>query len=155
MDGKRTFEELSGTTEMAPDRSEPGLKPIAICSEISAYDTPMSESAFIASVGGPVPTVRAEDLRRVWSFWVSELSGAQAGIGISLNIVADLCESKADALSVWLRMTLIQALLQCGQLDPWRDGNILRDNVFEVAAIFPLPKGPAEADLGALLAAMK
>jgi hypothetical protein len=49
---------------------------------------------------------------------------------------------------------LIQALLRQGQLDRWRDGSSLQDKVFEVAAKFPLPKGPAEADLDALVAAM-
>jgi hypothetical protein len=120
---------------------------------IQRYHHPVSKSALKAFVGGPVPTVGAEDLRRVWSFLASEQSEAQRSV--SLNIVAGLCEPKAEALAVWLRTTLIQALLQRGRLDPWRDGSSLRDKVFEVAAKFPLPKGPAEADLDAFVAAME
>lgn len=115
----------------------------------------MSESALNAFVGRPVPTVRAEDLRRVWMFLASEQSEAQAQRSVSLNIVAGFCAPKADALAVWFRITLIQALLQRGRLDPWRDGSSLQDKVFEAAANFPLPKGPAEADLDAFVAVME
>jgi len=102
-----------------------------------------------------VPTVRVADLRRVWSFLASEQSEAHAQKPIGLHVVAGLCEQRADALAVWLRTTLIQALLLRGRLEPWRDGSGFRDKVFEVAAQFPLPKGPANADVDAFVAALE
>ena len=119
------------------------------------YNSPVSESALKAFVARPVPTVRAEELRRVWSFLASDQSRIQAQRSVSLSVVAGLCGPKTDALAVWFRATLIQALLRRGRLDRWRDGSSLQDKVFEVAARFPLPKGPAEADLDALVAAME
>lgn len=115
----------------------------------------MSESALKVIAGGPVPTVRAADLRRVWTFLASEKGEAHAQEPIGLNIVAGLCEQRADALAVRLRTTLIQALLLRGRLDPWLDGSGFRDKVFEVAAQFPLPKGPANADVDAFVAALE
>jgi hypothetical protein len=119
------------------------------------YSNPVSESALRAFVGRPVPTVHAEDLRRVWSFVASEQSEARARRSVGFNIVAGLCGQEADALAVWFRATLVPALLQGGRLDPWRDGSSLGDKVFEVAAEFPLPRGPAKADLDAFVAAME
>ena len=143
---------IEGVLGAAPQNSAvPGLA----VQSAPEYNNSVSERTLEAFVGRPVPTVRAEDLRRVWSFLASEQSESQAQRSVSLNIVAGLCEPKADALAVWFRATLIQALLRRGQLDPWRDGSGLRDKVFEVAAKFPLPKGPAEADLDAFVAAME
>jgi hypothetical protein len=117
------------------------------------YNRSVSESHLQAFVGSrtPVSTVRAGDVRRVWSILASQ----QAQTGISLDILAGLCEPKADALAVWFRASLIQALLHLGRLDPWRSGSTLQDKVFDVAATFPLPNGPAEADLDAFVAAME
>ena len=95
--------------------------------------------------------VRAEDVRRVWSVFASE----QPQTGIALHLLAGLCGPKADVLAVCFRASLIQALLQLGRLDPWRSGSAFEDKVFDVAATFPLPNGPAEADLDALVAAME
>ncbi|MGB9456752.1 MAG: hypothetical protein WCB12_11955 [Bryobacteraceae bacterium] len=72
-----------------------------------------------------------------------------------MSMVAGLCGPKADPLAVSFRLALIQALLRRGRLDRWRNGSTLQDEVFEVAAKFPLPKGPAEADLDALVAALE
>jgi hypothetical protein len=143
---------IEGVLAAAPQNS---AVPGQAIQSAPGYNNPVPESTLEAFVGRPVPTVRAEDLRRVWSFLASEQSEAQAQRSVSLNIVAGLCEPKADALAVWFRTTLIQALLQRGRLDPWRDGSSLRDKVFEVAAKFSLPKGPAEADLDAFVAAME
>jgi len=122
---------------------------------VSAYNNPMSESAFNAFLARPVPAVRVEDLRRVWSFMASEPSQAQAQRSLSLSMVAGLCGPKADPLAVSFRAALIQALLRRGRLDRWRNGSTLQNRVFEVAAKFSLPKGPAEADLDALAAAIE
>jgi hypothetical protein len=119
------------------------------------YNDPVSESPFKAFAGGPVSPVGAKDLQRVWSFVASQQDEGHAQGSISLNIVAGLCEQKADPLAVWLRATFVRVLLQRGRLDPWRDGSTLQDKVFEVAAKFPLPNGPAQADLDAFVAAMR
>jgi len=122
---------------------------------VPGYNSPMSESVFKAFVARPVPAVRVEDLRRVWSFMASDQSRIQAQRSVSLSVMAGLCGPDADALAVSFRATLIQTLLRLGRLDRWRNGSTLQDKVFEVAAKFPLPKGPAEADLDALVAAME
>jgi hypothetical protein len=58
-------------------------------------------------------------------------------------------------LAVWFRAALVEILLEQGRLDRWREGNSLRDKVFEVAASFPLPRGLENADLDAFLVAME
>jgi hypothetical protein len=101
-----------------------------------------------------VPAVRTDDLERVWSFLASEQGGGQ-GNSVSLKLLAGLCDSNADVLAVWFRATLVQTLLQQGRLGRWREGKSLRDKVFEVAAEFQFPRGPGNADLDALVAALE
>jgi hypothetical protein len=48
----------------------------------------------------------------------------------------------------------INLLLKQGQLESWRDGNTLRDRVFQIASVFPLDHGLARADAGASIAAL-
>jgi hypothetical protein len=112
------------------------------------------ESALGAFIGRPVPAVRADDLERVWSFLASEQGGVQ-GRSVSLKLLAGLCASNADVLAVWFRATLVETLAQQGRLSRWREGNSLSGKVFEVAAGFPFPQGPGNADLDAFVAALE
>jgi hypothetical protein len=105
-------------------------------------------------IGKPVPAVRTDDLKRVWSFLASEQRGVQ-GRSVSLKLLSGLCDSNADVMAGWFRATLVETLLQQGRLDRWREGNSLRGKVFEVAAGFPFPQGPENADLDALVAALE
>ena len=114
----------------------------------------MPDSALGAFIARPVPAVRVDDLKRVWSFLASEQGGIQ-GTSVGLKLLADLCELNSDVLAVWFRAALVETLLQQGRLDPWREGNSLRGKIFEVAAGFPFPKGPENADLDALVAALE
>jgi hypothetical protein len=123
-------------------------------------DRLMPEYDLRASIGRPVPAVRADDVRRVWSFLASEQArdtrvreGATSSV--SLKLLAGLCDANANVLAVWFRATFVDALLQQGRLDRWREGNSLRDRVFEVAASFPLPRGQENADLDAFVAALE
>jgi hypothetical protein len=115
----------------------------------------MSHSVLRAYLGKPVARVRVEDLRRVWSFQDSERDGNRATRGVTPAVLASLCEPNADVLAVWFRAILMRILLQGGLLDQWRKGTVLPDKVFTVLAEFPLPEGPAAADLGAIVAAIE
>jgi hypothetical protein len=120
----------------------------------------MPESDLRASIGRPVPAVRAEEVRRVWSFLASEQARhprvhGGAVSSVSLKLLASLCDPNANVLAVWFRAALVEILLQQGRLDRWREGDSLRDKVFEVAASFPLPRGLENADLDAFVAALE
>jgi len=118
----------------------------------------MSDSALRAFVGRPVPAVHVGDVKRVWSFLASEQPAdprVQRQASFNLKLLAGLCDKNADVLAVWFRATLVEALRKEGRLERWREGNSLRDKVFDVAAAFPLPGGPANADLGAFVAALE
>jgi hypothetical protein len=119
----------------------------------------MTESYFRPFIGRPVPAVRAEDVRRVWSFLASEQARhprvhGGAVSSVSLKLLGGLCDVNANVLAVWFRAALIETLLQQGPLEGWREGDSLRDRVFEVAASFPLPRGLENADLDAFVAAL-
>ena len=120
----------------------------------------MPESDLRASIGRPVLAVRVDDLRRVWSFLASEQArapGVQGGAvsSVSLKLLAGLCDPNANVLAVSFRAMLVEILLRQGRLDRWREGNSLRDKVFEVAASFPLPRGLENADLDAFVFALE
>jgi hypothetical protein len=111
----------------------------------------------LEALNEPVPTVRSADIRRVWSFLALEKArdpSAQAGIGIDYQVLAQQCNANSNVLAVFLRATLVEGLLQQGLLAKWREGNELRDCVFEVAATFPLPRGLADFDAKAFITAL-
>lgn len=112
----------------------------------------MSESPLHAFVSThePVAVVRCEDLKRVWS----SMAAMPPETGICVDLLASMCEPNADPMAVWFRQSLIHGLLGSGRLDRWRSGSTLQDRVFEVAASFPFPHGPAEVDPDALMAAI-
>jgi hypothetical protein len=120
----------------------------------------MSESGFGAFIAQPVPAVRAGDVRRVWSFLVqlaqqNRDTRSQGGVAVNMRLLADLCEPNANVLAVYFRAILVKALMQQGRLDRWREGNSLRDSVFELVARFPLPEGIRDADLDAFVTALQ
>jgi hypothetical protein len=71
-----------------------------------------------------------------------------------VKLLAELCAPGAKVMAVWFRSALITMLLHQGLLEGWRDGNTLLERVFEVAASFPLPKGPENVDPDAFVAAL-
>lgn len=117
----------------------------------------MSESNFRAFIGQPVPAVAARDVRRVWTFLAAEQARDTRGQGTadSQKLLAGLCGENANVLAVFFCATLVGALIKQGRLARWREANNLHDRVFEVAANFPLPRGPENADPDAFVAALE
>jgi len=66
-----------------------------------------------------------------------------------------LCDTTANVLAVFLRATLVEALMGQEGSDRWREGKSLRDKVVDVAASFPLPRGVENADFAAFVAALE
>ena len=118
----------------------------------------MAKSNFPAFFGRPVPAVRADDLRRIWSFLISmqtaDTKAQEGSTSVSLKLLAGLCDPHANVLAVWFRAALIETLHREGRLDRWRQGDSLTERVFEITASFPLPQGPEKFDLDALMAAL-
>jgi len=89
----------------------------------------------------------------VWSFWRPTKSKSRPEVG-QLSVVAGLCGPKTDALAVWFRATLIQALLRRGRLDDGEMGAACRQGLRGGSKI-PASKRAGRADLDALVAAME
>jgi len=120
----------------------------------AAQDRPMSESGFRALLGKPVPAVRVDDLKRVWSFLVEQERASQTSVNVKL--LEKLCPPNTNVMAVYFRSTLITTLLHQGRLGGRRDGKTRPDEkVFEVVANFPLPQGSEKVDVEALVAALK
>jgi hypothetical protein len=107
--------------------------------------------SFASFVGRPIPAVRADDVRRVWSFLSEVVRRSDPEVGMNLKLLADLCDADANVLAVWVRASLVMSLTQQEPLD----GNSPGESVFELAARFPLPRGLGNADLDAFVAALK
>jgi len=116
----------------------------------------MRESGFGAFIGAPVPAVKVDDLKRVWSFLNEQTRDTrlEGGTAVNMKLLTRLCSPNSNILAVYFRATLIEALLQQGRLDRLRKGEGLVERVFEVAATFALPRGPESVNLNALAAAM-
>jgi hypothetical protein len=117
----------------------------------------MGQSYFERAMNEPVPTANSTDVRRIWSFLALERARdalGQAGVSYSVQVLAEHCEASVNVLAVFLRATLVDALLQQGLLDGWREGNAPSDSVFEVAATFTLPRGLTEVDFQAFITAL-
>jgi hypothetical protein len=108
----------------------------------------MTDIRSIAS-GKPVPPVHADDLKRVW-YAIRDIMGAchitedhvpGQSVGIDARLLAPYCEPGADVGAVSVRAFLLRMFLQLGLLDEFREGNELRDTVFQVAAVFPMEQG--------------
>ena len=115
------------------------------------------ESNLRSSIRQPLPAVRVDDVRRVWSFLASAQTRAPEGgtSSVSMKLLAGQCDINANVLAVSFRAMLVGTLLRQGRLDRWREGNGLHERVFEVAANFPLPNGLENADVDAFLAALE
>jgi hypothetical protein len=68
-------------------------------------------------------------------------------MGISASLFANEIRSGSDVIAVSLRVSLLDALLQQGMLEEWREGKELRDIVFWNAATFPLANGLKDFDV--------
>jgi hypothetical protein len=93
----------------------------------------------------PVPPVNVDDLKRVWCA-IRDITGALhhdpgQSVGIDPRLLEPYCEPGADVTAVSVRASLLRAFLQSGLLDEFREGDELRDNVFQVAAVFPMELG--------------
>ena len=88
----------------------------------------------------PIPAVKALDIQRLWS--LQSQHPASGGVSISVEVIRQICDSEAaDPIAVWARTALVSILLQMGVLEGWRTKDGLRKEVFEAAAVYPLPSG--------------
>jgi hypothetical protein len=91
-------------------------------------------------INGNIPSVNPLDVQRLWLAQSQE--PADSGVSYSARAILQLCESEsADPIAVGARTMLIRIVLQKGVLENWRDGDGLKNVVFEAAAVFPLPAG--------------
>jgi hypothetical protein len=102
-----------------------------------------------------LPAVNPDDMKRVWRL-VRQSTGAQGGratstMSIDVKLVAPQCSPGPDVLAVFFRMSILQRLLEQGMLNPWREGDGLRDIVFDNAATFAVRIGSDGFDPDAFL----
>jgi len=66
-------------------------------------DSLMAESGFGAFIRKPVPAVRIDDPRRVWSFLDKQArdTRSQGGAAVGMKLLAVLCAPKANVLAVF------------------------------------------------------
>jgi hypothetical protein len=108
----------------------------------------MTDIRSIAS-GKPVPPVNVDDLKRVWyatrdimrACHITEDHVPGQSVGNDPHLLEPYCEPGADVSAVSARVFLLRVFLQTGLLDEFREGNELRDTVFQVAAVFPMELG--------------
>jgi hypothetical protein len=83
-----------------------------------------------------IPAVSSLDIQHFWAMQ-SEHPGA-----ISTKAILQVCESEAaDPIAVGARTMLLRTLLEQGALENWRENDSLSKEVFDAAAVFPLPTG--------------
>jgi hypothetical protein len=90
----------------------------------------MPKSDWKYGMSGPVPKVSPEDIKGIWPL----VASLEADAGIDSKLFAERCSPDANVQAVFVRTSLIRALLQQGLLDKWREGDHLHDKVFELAA---------------------
>lgn len=98
--------------------------------------------------GTAVPSVDVNDLKRVWML-LSEISQPESAV--SSNMLRERCSTQADALAVYVRATMIKLLFGQGLLREYQAGNTIPEELFQKAAVFPLPNGLQNADLSAFI----
>ena len=114
---------------------------------------PMPESSFRALLGKPVPAIRVEDLKRVWSFLV-EQDRDHPKTSVDVKLLERFCPPDTNVMAVHFRSTLITILLRQGRLGRQSANTLPDQKVFEVVANFPLPEGPQKVDIDALVATL-
>lgn len=106
--------------------------------------------------GAPVPSVSTDDVRRVWVFIVgTQHQSSIPNISFDVRLIAQQCSPGANALAVFFRTALLQLLLKEGMLNDWREGDELRDIVFDAVAAFPLQKGIQGFDPNAFVSRLR
>jgi len=97
--------------------------------------------AFINAVeeGVPVPSVAADDLRRLHEVSVSMAGGHVGKNGvIAVEQMARVCSRGANLPAVWFRYTRLRSLAREGALAEWQYGTYFDDAVYRVAASIPM-----------------
>lgn len=103
-----------------------------------------------AEEGATIPPVDAHDLKCLHELCVERAKRYVGKDGvISLEATAHACSPGANVPAVWLRHTQLRQLYRQGLLSEWQHGTALADEVFQLAATFPM-KG-AQLDQEAFL----
>lgn len=90
-------------------------------------------------IHGNIPVVNPLDIQR---FWAIRSQHDGASVSYSTKAILQICESEsADPVAVAARTMLLGTLLQQGALENWCEGDSLSKEVFDAAAVFPLPTG--------------
>jgi hypothetical protein len=89
----------------------------------------------------PLPSVNADDLKRVWTLIQKAIADHGLGIGIDMGFVSQQCDPGADVNAVFFRAVLLKHMFQSGLLDDWREGSEPANLVFQVGAVFPIEQG--------------
>ena len=107
----------------------------------------------------PVPPVDPDDVMRVWSLMAAEgatREHGQGSVGFDLRVLAQICRPGSDVFAVFLRAMLVQLLSKHGSLNDWQDGEgRMRPGIFEVAAMYALPKGLVDLDYDAFVVTLR
>jgi hypothetical protein len=84
----------------------------------------------------PIPVVDSHDLRAVWDLTRQTLEqlGGERSFGIDINLLTQVCHPGANVFAVFMRSSLLDALVHEGLLKPPLDRA-----VFDAAAAFPIP----------------
>jgi SAM-dependent methyltransferase len=107
--------------------------------------------------GSPVSPVGADDLKRVWRMVleVKRVAPEAQNVGFDARLISERCEPRANFQAVLFRLALLQCLFQEGFLDEWREGDTLRDSVFQASATFPMELGVQGFDTSAFMARLR
>lgn len=88
-----------------------------------------------------VPSVSVDELKRFRKIgadaYAAILPGETSHVGIDIGVFSDPA-TPASGMAIWLRASLIEAMLRDGVLDPWLKKGVLDDAVFNVAAVWPI-----------------
>ncbi len=101
---------------------------------------------FFGARGTDVAAVNPNDLRNVWTMMRDLQAHAQAGQSgsISSGLYESACSPGANVVAVWYRASILGVLqmLPGNPLTPWSHEGELDDEVFQIAARFPMKKLP-------------
>jgi hypothetical protein len=86
---------------------------------------------------GPVPTVQPGDIRNALGVQQHRRESGQKGIFGNPRVRAG-CDPSPEISAVITRTTILLIALDQGVLAKWREGDALRDIVFQVIATYPI-----------------
>src|SRR5215471_14273182 len=101
------------------------------------------ENPFGKSLEGLIPAVDPVDLRSVWEMQ-REVQARRSGQHTAINaeFYKRACSPGANVGAVWFRASLLGMLEMFGMLTPWTHEGVPTDEVFKVAANFPVKGMP-------------